>query len=36
MKALRNWLADVLEGWARALRGGGPGEEQRGGGTGEE
>jgi hypothetical protein len=36
MTTLRNWLAGILERWARALRGGGPGEEQRGGGTGEE
>lgn len=31
MKAFKNWLADLLEGWARALRGGGQGEEKVGG-----
>ena len=37
MTTLRHWLAGILERWARALRGGGTGEEQqRGGGTGEE
>ncbi len=36
MTTLRNWLAGILERMARALRGGGQGEEQRGGGTGEE
>jgi hypothetical protein len=37
--AIRVVLADLLERWARALRGGGQGEErpgQRGGGQGEE
>jgi hypothetical protein len=33
---IRNWAADQLERLARALRGGGPGEENRGGGPGEE
>ena len=36
MITLRHWLARILERMARALRGGGPGEEQRGGGAGEE
>ncbi len=43
LAALRHNLANMLERWARALRGGGQGEErpgqqpgQRGGGQGEE
>lgn len=39
LAALRHNLAAMLERWARALRGGGQGEErpgQRGGGQGEE
>lgn len=36
MKTIRNTLAGWLEKLARALRGGGPGEENRGGGPGEE
>lgn len=31
MKTFKDWLADVLERWARALRGGGQGEERVGG-----